>query len=303
MWMGRYGRVVANGALRPWVVAGAVIAVIVGAAVRGQPEDPHTEAAVTPVAEVTTAPESVGEPPGDEEASESRDATGADAASPAPKRMASPENPGPAASAGQEFGEHGTRRLTGHEGRTVALTFDDGPHPRHTAEVLDILGGHQVTATFCLVGDHSQRHPDLVRRIVADGHALCNHTRTHDMSLRDRSDAGIAAEITDTEATIRSAIPDADIGHFRAPGGYFAANVNRVAEDHGLTPLGWSVDTEDWRRPGAETIRARIIENVHPGAVVLMHDGGGDRTGTVEALPGVIVALQAMGYEFVVPAR
>lgn len=198
--------------------------------------------------------------------------------------------------------EIGTRRLTGRSGTTVALTFDDGPHPRHTPEVLAILGEHGVVATFCVVGHMVEAQPDLVRRIAEEGHALCDHTTSHDMELRNRSAERIQDEIAGTLAAITAAAPGAEVPFFRAPGGHFAENLNEVATSLGQVPLGWSIDTRDWRQPGAAEIRDRVLHEAHPGAVVLMHDGGGDRTGTVEALPGIISGLADLGYEFVVPA-
>lgn len=196
-----------------------------------------------------------------------------------------------------------TRRLTGYVRLNVALTFDDGPHPQYTPTVLAILREHGVVATFCVVGAQVRSYPDLVREIAADGHALCNHTVTHDTKLRHKDESTIAAEITETHEAIVAAVPNAAVHYFRAPGGHFAENVNAVAQAHGLTPLGWSVDTEDWRRPGAEAIRDRVIGGIHPGAIVLIHDGGGDRSGSVAALPDMITTLLDEGYRFVVPSR
>jgi peptidoglycan/xylan/chitin deacetylase (PgdA/CDA1 family) len=202
-----------------------------------------------------------------------------------------------------ELDDLGTRGLTGRDGDTVALTFDDGPHPTYTPQVLAILRDHGVTATFCVVGQQVETYPDLLRQVVADGHALCDHTITHDMSLPTRSDGVISEEIGGTLDAIHAAAPDADVPFFRAPGGYFAANVNAVAESLGQTPLGWSIDTRDWSKPGATAIHDQIVSDIHPGAIVLLHDGGGNRAGTVKALPGIIESLHDLGYEFVVPAH
>lgn len=211
--------------------------------------------------------------------------------------------PGSATAPVPAVDEIGTRRLTGRAGATVALTFDDGPHPSYTPEILEILRAHGVVATFCVVGRQVSAHPDLVRAIAADRHALCNHTVTHDTALPSKDDETINDEIKSTQDAVRAAVPGAEVTHYRAPGGNFAANVNAVVEAHDLTPLGWSIDTQDWRRPGAEAIRARAVEGIHPGAVILLHDGGGDRAGTVAALPAIISAVHDLGYEFVVPVQ
>ncbi len=200
-----------------------------------------------------------------------------------------------------EVDELGTQHLTGHDGKTVALTFDDGPHPDHTPEVLSILREYGVVATFCVVAPNVDRQPDLVRDIVADGHALCNHTVTHDVELPSRDAARIDDEINSTVSSVSAAAPEAEVPFYRAPGGNFSANVNAVAETYGEAALGWSIDAHDWKREGVRQLRDRVISEMHPGAVVLLHDGGGDRSETVAALPRIIEALQAADYEFVVP--
>lgn len=200
-----------------------------------------------------------------------------------------------------EVDDAGTRRTTGREGTTVALTFDDGPHPEQTPEILRILRDYDITATFCLVGEMVRLYPDLVRQIADDGHRLCDHTITHDTDLPDKPADVIEEEIGGTLTAIEEAVPGVEVPFYRAPGGNFAANVNEIAAEHDQVPLGWSVDPGDWRKPGARAIHDYIAENVHPGAVVLLHDGGGDRSGTVVALPEIIETLLDAGYEFVVP--
>ncbi|WP_162606280.1 polysaccharide deacetylase family protein [Jiangella asiatica] len=195
----------------------------------------------------------------------------------------------------------GTRHLTGREGRTVALTFDDGPHPDFTPQVLRILRDNEVTATFCVVGEMARNQPDLVREIVEQGHTLCDHTVSHDAKLPSRDESVIEDEIVGALAAIHDAVPDVEVPFYRAPGGNFAENVNAVAGELGQTPLGWSIDPGDWRKPGPRTIHDYVAEAIHPGAVVLLHDGGGDRSGTVAALPDLIQTLRVAGYEFVVP--
>ncbi|PSL03579.1 peptidoglycan/xylan/chitin deacetylase (PgdA/CDA1 family) [Haloactinopolyspora alba] len=195
----------------------------------------------------------------------------------------------------------GTRHLTGRAGKTVALTFDDGPHPGQTPQVLRILRDYDVTATFCVVEPNVRRHQDLVREIVADGHTLCNHTVSHDSRLPERPAGRIDDEIGTVVRAIDDVVPEAAVPFFRAPGGNFAANVNAVADGYGEQPLGWSIDPEDWRDQTTRRIRDEVIQRMHPGAVVLLHDGGGDRSATIAALPRIIETVRAAGYEFVVP--
>ncbi|RKN39097.1 polysaccharide deacetylase family protein [Micromonospora endolithica] len=187
---------------------------------------------------------------------------------------------------GETYGAHATTGTA-----TVALTFDDGPHPHYTPQVLDILREYQVTATFCVVGENAQNHPDLIRAIVADGHTLCNHTWNHDVRLGSRSPDRIRADLIRTSEAIHAAAPDAPISYYRQPGGAWTYEVVSVAEELGMVPLHWTVDTSDWQLPGAGRIAASVITGVEPGSVVLMHDAGGDRQGTVDALHRILPDL------------
>lgn len=189
------------------------------------------------------------------------------------------------------------------DGLQVALTFDDGPHPRWTPAVLDELARHGVTATFCVVGDQVPGNEALVERIVADGHVLCNHTMSHDYGLPVREPDRIRAEIADLADQLDRIVPEADVTVFRAPGGRFADPVITAADAEGLTPWGWSIDPRDWQADGSEAaagaIVTTVLDQIGPGAVVLLHDGGGDRQATVAALAELVPLLQSVGYEFV----
>ncbi|GAA1834186.1 chitooligosaccharide deacetylase NodB [Luedemannella flava] len=179
-------------------------------------------------------------------------------------------------------GPLGTWTTTGT--RTVALTFDDGPDPRWTPAVLALLRRHRVHATFCLIGRNAARHPKLVRAIVAGGHTLCNHTWRHDIDLGRRSPAAIRADLTATTRAIQRAAPGARVRYFRQPGGRWRPRLVAASRRLGLTPLHWAVDAQDWRRPGPRPIITEITGHTRPGAIVLVHDGGGERTDTVAAL-------------------
>ncbi|MFF5178679.1 polysaccharide deacetylase family protein [Micromonospora sp. NPDC000316] len=173
----------------------------------------------------------------------------------------------------------------------LALTFDDGPDPRYTPQVLATLREYDVKATFCVVGENAQDHPDLIQAIVADGHTLCNHSWHHDVSLGNRSADQIRADLLRTNAAIRAAAPEAPIVWYRQPGGAWTYPVVSVAQQLGMTPLHWSVDPSDWQAPGAGKIAATVATQVEPGSVVLLHDAGGDRQGTVDALRRILPDL------------
>ncbi|MEH0969633.1 polysaccharide deacetylase family protein [Micromonospora sp. CPCC 205546] len=225
--------------------------------------DPGTAPATAPASDPGTAPTEAGQE-GD---------TGPDGA----------PQPGPA------DGPFGTQTTSGTA--LVALTFDDGPDPQYTPQVLALLRQHQVRATFCVVGENAQRHPDLIRAIAADGHTLCNHSWNHDVTLGQRSLGAIRADLLRTSAAIRAAVPDAPIAYYRQPGGAWTGQVVSVSHELGMTPLHWTVDPEDWEVPGAGRIAATVVAGVVPGSVVLLHDAGGDRQGTVDALHHILPEL------------
>jgi peptidoglycan-N-acetylglucosamine deacetylase len=185
-------------------------------------------------------------------------------------------------------------------GRIVGLTFDDGPSPADTPRLLSVLRRHRVQAVFCLVGRNAYEHPQLVRDIVADGHALGNHTMCHD-DMSERSKGQIAADLRETITAIRRALPGVEVPYFRAPYGRWGASL-AVAADLGMRPLGWRLAVGDWEMPGTEVLVRRIQTGLVPSAVVLLHDGGGDRTQTVDAVERAIPQLLAEGWTFALPA-
>ncbi|WP_433389141.1 polysaccharide deacetylase family protein [Micromonospora sp. KLBMP9576] len=184
----------------------------------------------------------------------------------------------------------GLRRKTGV--RTVALTFDDGPHPTWTPQILDRLRAAKVTATFCVLGTKARRHPDLIRRIVREGHQLCNHSWRHDLDLARRPVAEIRRDLDRTNEAIREAVPGAKVPFYRQPGGRWTREVVTVARQLGMRSLHWEVDPRDWSKPTAATITKRVRAAARPGSVVLLHDGGGDRAATLAASPHLIADLK-----------
>ncbi|WP_158542773.1 polysaccharide deacetylase family protein [Phytoactinopolyspora halophila] len=183
----------------------------------------------------------------------------------------------------------------------VTLTFDDGPHPTYTPEILDVLEARDVRAVFCVLGELAHKHPELIRRIAADGHVLCNHSYSHDAHLPDRPRSRIEEEIGDTMDAIIEATPDASIRFFRQPEMHVKPELAAVAADYDLAPLDWTLDARDWNRPGVATITKRVRQNIEPGSIILLHDGGGDRSQTVTALPQILDDVEAAGYDIVIP--
>ncbi|HZM81603.1 MAG TPA: polysaccharide deacetylase family protein [Candidatus Limnocylindrales bacterium] len=188
-------------------------------------------------------------------------------------------------------GPFGSWRNTGTA--EVALTFDDGPDPQWTPQVLELLRLYKVKATFCLVGVNVVKFPHLVRAMAAEGHTLCNHTWGHDLGLGNRGYGAILADMQRTTGAIRAAVPNAKVSYFRHPGGRWTAAAVSAAKSLGMTALHWDVDPKDWRKPGAQAISTMVKSSAIPGAIVLLHDGGGDRRGTVEALRSILPNLTA----------
>lgn len=201
------------------------------------------------------------------------------------------------------------QRAGDHPG-LIALTFDDGPDPVWTPQILDILKQEQVPASFFIIGEYGQESPSLMRRIVAEGHDIGNHTFTHP-NLGE-----IPGRITDLELNATQRLIESLTGRstmlFRPP--YFGDADPRTPDEVepavrgqnlGYITVGLRIDPNDWQLPGADKIVQRTVERAADtdpdsrGQVVLLHDGGGNRQQTVEALPRIIRELRARGYRFV----
>lgn len=183
------------------------------------------------------------------------------------------------------------------DAKTIALTFDDGPWPGQTDAILNVLKANGVPATFFLVGGRATLYPDLVRREVAEGQLIGSHTLGH-RGLSGLTPAQVHVQIGHGSDRIRR-ITGVQPTWFRPPYGAMTGVAWREVRDQGLRVVNWDVDSLDWRQPGAKQIAANVLSAAHPGAIVLMHDGGGDRSQTVAALPEIIAGLRAQGYVFV----
>jgi peptidoglycan/xylan/chitin deacetylase (PgdA/CDA1 family)/GT2 family glycosyltransferase len=183
----------------------------------------------------------------------------------------------------------------------VALTFDDGPDPTWTPKVLEILRRHHVTATFFMIGTQAQQHQQLVRQVLRDGNVIANHTYSHqDLSKLPGWRANL--EILGGSAVIEGITGQKPL-LFRSPYGAGDMTGTRVggdqmAENLGMRSENWNDDPEDWTRPGADVIVQRALDQATERTVILLHDGGGNRSETIAALPGIIEGLRARGYVF-----
>jgi peptidoglycan/xylan/chitin deacetylase (PgdA/CDA1 family) len=176
----------------------------------------------------------------------------------------------------------------------IAMTFDDGPSAENTPRLLEMLKQRNIKATFFLIGQNVAANPDLVRRILADGHEIGNHSWTHPQ-LSKLSDDRVTMEITKTQDAIKDASGFTP-SLLRPPYGAITPRQREWVEDRfGLNVILWSVDPFDWKRPGASVITQRILSQVRPGAIILSHD---IHKQTVDAMPATLDGLIAKGYKF-----
>ncbi|MCY4134875.1 MAG: polysaccharide deacetylase family protein [bacterium] len=178
-------------------------------------------------------------------------------------------------------------------GPVLYLTFDDGPHPVYTPRVLEVLSRHGARSTFFVIGSLAEQYPGIIQRINAEGHTVANHTWNHEAL------AGLPQEVfDDTVGRTQDLLGSRATPCLRPPYGSIDAFTRDWAADHGLDVALWDVDPADWRNPPAAEIAQHIVDHARDGAVVLLHDGGGDRTQTVLALDAALSELSTLGYRF-----
>lgn len=187
------------------------------------------------------------------------------------------------------------RKRAGGVSKRIALTFDDGPSP-YTVPVLEILRRADVPATFFVIGAQVKAHREIVRRIVRDGHALANHTWSH--ANVAKGDTAADTQLMDTQYAIQLAVGRAGC-LIRPPQGAAGPGLETWLREHQKIGVLWDVDSNDYQRPSAASMTRQIVSATRAGSIILLHDGGGNRTATVAALPGIITRLKAKGYTFV----
>jgi len=192
------------------------------------------------------------------------------------------------------------------DGLVAALTFDDGPNGADTIALLDLLEARGIRAVFAVVGSCIQAPgvdgrsgAEVLQRIVADGHVLCNHSTSFaDMGEWTREE--VRSDMEANLAIIRAAVPGAEVPFWRAPNGSWGVTCD-VAVELGMQPLDVINHIGDWAEQDADVLEARLWEALTRGQTLLCHDGGGDRTGTVEAVQRVLDEALADGWEFTLP--
>ncbi len=202
----------------------------------------------------------------------------------------------------------GPTLISGNDPNEWALTYDDGPNPRSTPELLDVLAAHNARATFFMVGKFIREQGDLVRRVHAAGHVVGNHTMSHPFLANKPMDF-VAREVRDCTALLQDTL-GAPIRYFRAPFGARRPGILRFLRAEGLTPVQWNVQGHDWEPIGVEGILARIAPGLERarkrgrGANILLHDGfdeqqGYDRTDTVLATESLLQRSAEQGVRIV----
>lgn len=184
----------------------------------------------------------------------------------------------------------------GPENRTVYLTFDDGPHPEHTPDILKILKDSQAPGAFFLTGEKTVRHPGVVERIHREGHTIGNHGFSHKSLALKRRGAAMD-EMTRTGEIIRK-ITGSSPRFFRPPYGRFDFRFRKWMRELDCRMVIWSLITGDFRDHDPDFLIGRVRDRIHPGAVILMHDGLPTTPNLVRALPGILELLGKQGYRF-----
>lgn len=190
-------------------------------------------------------------------------------------------------------------------GKYVALTFDDGPSSKFTEQYLKILKDHKAHATFFNIGSQAKTNADLEKKIIREGHELGSHTWDHPDLVRIQSDAKkVKSEVLDAENQVaRNVGKPAPNAMIRMPYGSYSKKVWETIHTFTSSAILWDIDTRDWAHPGADQIVSNVMSHVHNGSVILMHDGGGDRSEDVQALPQILSQLKSQGYECVTLTR
>ena len=182
--------------------------------------------------------------------------------------------------------------------KNIALTFDDGPHPVHTPEILDILAEYGIKATFFVIGENATWYGDLVKTEYESGHEIGNHTYSHHMNLKKLSYDGICAEIENAENVIYENI-EYRTKLLRPPGGIYSDTLLRAAADNDYNIICWSVDTRDWAHTPTDEIVKNVLSSVKEGDIILFHDYVSGESPTPAALKQIIPTLLDEGYNFV----
>lgn len=183
--------------------------------------------------------------------------------------------------------------------KVVALTFDDGPDTKTTPQILNILNEYNTPATFFIVGQNGKKYPNILQRMVDEGHQIGNHSWSHlrptELDYRD-----FTSELFSTQDLLKGYVGSTKPFYYRPPYGIADPHQIEQMSNDGYLVISWSLDSLDWNTTNSKEILDKVINSIHPGAIVLMHSTGGpdNRLATIKALPEIIENLSAQGYEF-----
>jgi len=177
----------------------------------------------------------------------------------------------------------------------VALTFDDGPHRIHTVKILNILKKYNTKATFFVLGSNAKRYPQLLRRMVNEGHEVANHSWSHPFFTKLGAEE-LRKQLSDTNHIIEAAT-GVKVHSMRPPYGATNRRIDALmANQYGLTPIMWSVDPADWKRPGVGVVVNRVLSKARPGSVILLHDIHGT---SAQAVEPIVKGLLVKGFKLI----
>lgn len=191
----------------------------------------------------------------------------------------------------------GVYRNHENNGNKIALTFDDGPHPRYTPEILDILDEYHVHATFFVVGENVHYYPEVAREVARRGHEIGNHTFTHPCAIKQKIGT-LQKELAACESEIQN-VTDTSPKLFRPPQGSWNTSVYQLARQQDYDVILWDIDTLDWAHTPAEQISENVLSNIKSGDIILMHDYHSNGCTTTAALRLFLPVLLERGYQFV----
>ncbi len=181
--------------------------------------------------------------------------------------------------------------------KQVALTFDDGPHPRYTPKILSLLKEYNITATFFIIGINAENYPEALKQIASSGCEIANHTFTHN-NIRNMGEGEIEKEILRCEQTVYN-ITGIKTVLFRPPEGACVLQAKNAVHTLDYNMILWSLDTMDWAHTPSNIIANEIISNIKDGDIILMHDYVSSPNTTIDALKIIVPCLLKAGYDFV----
>ncbi len=186
---------------------------------------------------------------------------------------------------------HGNRKE-----KNIALTFDDGPHPLFTANILKILADYNIKATFFITGEKAREYSELVQKIISEGHEIGNHSFSH-KSMIFRSIIFVINEIEKTDKVLKDIGVKGEI-YFRPPYGRMDAIARMVLRKMRKKIILWDNGPKDFKCSSSEEIVDKVFKKLKPGSMIVLHDGGGDRSITVQAVEKLVPEILSRGYQF-----